>query len=459
MSAKTTSDKLPPITVKAKDRGNGPRYYADFRHDGKRTTLAIGPAWLEADGEGRWRPRRGRVQDGFFDERTATVQAAAVVGKYLSDAADVERVEFERKNRGVTFREVAHAYLNWLEEVKDAAPSTLRSHRSDLREPGETYRRGNGKTSGFIMAVLGDLPATRITPDQVDDVLDAVAASGAGARSVNRRREIIVAVLNFGIKSSRFKLQFPDGNPASGSQRRRLPQAAALEFYTPEDVEALARALANGLHRPPADRAARTGYEIGQDHQDAEAVRVSAYLGLRQGELLALRWQDVNWTAATVTVSRTISATVERNTTKGRKVRVVPLSDPAAAALNRLSQRGEFTDPGELVICNGFGRTLDGSALRRRFNRARDAAGLRELRWHDLRHSFGSQLVASGIDLEDVRDAMGHAHLATTGRYLHARPATQRAAAYTRAFASTAEAIAEPQPAIKQNPTDEEANL
>ncbi len=440
MAIKSSAPTLPPISLKTKDRGSGPRYYADFRNGAKRTTLAIGPAWLEADGEGAWRPRRGRVANGYYDERTATVQAAALVGNYLSDAADVERVEFERENRGVTFREVAHAYLAWLRDVRDASPSTLRSHRSDLREPGDAYKRGDGTTSGFIMAGLGDLPAAKITTDQVDDVLDAVAASGAGARSVNRRREIIVAIFNFGIQSSRFKLRFPDGNPAAGSQRRRLPQPAALEFYTPEDVEALARALANGLHRPAANRAARTKYELGQDHQDAEAVRLSAYLGLRQSELLALRWQDVNWTAATVTVSRAVSATVERKVTKSRRVRVVPLSDPAAAALNRLSRRGEFTDLAELVICNGFGRTLDPSALRRRFNRARDAAGLRPLRWHDLRHSFGSQLVASGIDLEDVRDAMGHAHLSTTGRYLHARPATQRAAAYTRAFAQAADA-------------------
>jgi integrase len=441
------------------DRGSGPRYYADFRQNGKRTTLAIGPAWLEADGGGGWRPRRGRVQDGFYDKRSATVRAAALVSKYLSELADAELVEFERKNRGVTFRELAHAYLKWLEEVEDAAPSTLRSHRSDLAEPGQPYKRGNRTTSGFIMAGLGDTPAAKITTDQVDDVLDAVAASRAGARSVNRRREIIVAVLNFGIRSSRFKLRFPDGNPAAASQRRRLPQQQPLEFYTPDEVEALARALDMGLHRPQAERAARTSHEIAQDRQDAEAARIACYLGLRQSELVALRWQDVNWAAATVTVSRGVSAGIERTTTKGRRIRVVPLSDPAGAALNRLSQRGEFTDPSELVVCNGFGRRLDVSALRRRFKRARDAVGLRPLRWHDLRHSFGSQLVASGIDIQDVRDAMGHVHTATTDRYLHARPATERAAAYTRAFASTTEAIVEHDSAKPPSLKDEEANL
>jgi integrase len=438
MASRSDAAKLPPISLRVMARGSGPKYYADFRYRGRRSTLAVGPAWLDADGSGGWSPRRGRVQDGFYDERTATVRASEIVAACVKEADDVERAAFERKNRGVTFREVAHAYLDWLEHKKDAAPSTLRSHRSDLAEPGTAHRRGSGTTSGFIMAGLGDVPAAKVTTAQVDDVLDAVQRSGAGPRSVNRRREIIVAVFNFGMRDSRIKLRFADGNPAAGSHRRNPPQPSALEFYTPEDVEALARALEAGLHRPDVDRAERTSYEAELDRQDAEAVRISAYLGLRQGELLALRWQDVSWRAATVTVRRAVSASVERDATKSRRARVVPLSDPAAAALNRLSRRGDFTDPGELVVCNGFGRRLDGSALRRRFNRARDAAGLRPLRWHDLRHSFGSQLVASGIDLEDVRDAMGHAQLATTGRYLHARPATERAAAYTKAFAAEA---------------------
>ncbi len=81
-----------------------------------------------------------------------------------------------------------------------------------------------------------------------------------------------------------------------------------------------------------------------------------------------------------------------------------------------------------------MGRPLDGSALRRRYKNARDAAGLRPLRWHDLRHAFGSLLVASGVDLVSIKDAMGHSQLTTTSRYLHARPATERAAAFTAAF-------------------------
>jgi hypothetical protein len=90
-------------------------------------------------------------------------------------------------------------------------------------------------------------------------------------------------------------------------------------------------------------------------------------------------------------------------------------------------------------------RAREKLALCRRFDsgggiRTRDAAGLRPLRWHDLRHTFGSLLVAGGVDLVSIKDAMGHSQLTTTSRYLHARPATERAAAFTAAFGGSANA-------------------
>jgi integrase len=94
-----------------------------------------------------------------------------------------------------------------------------------------------------------------------------------------------------------------------------------------------------------------------------------------------------------------VSRDTELRSTKSRRSREVPLSDQAAAAVERLNRRGEFTGPTRYVFANRFGRRLDPSALRRRFARARDAAGLRALRFHDLRHAYGSLLVPGGIDL------------------------------------------------------------
>jgi len=117
------------------------------------------------------------------------------------------------------------------------------------------------------------------------------------------------------------------------------------------------------------------------------------------------------------------------------------LPDQAAAALEHLSRREDYTAPGELAFCNVSGRPLDGSALRRRFKRARDAAGLRSLRFHELRHTYGSLLAAGGVDLVTIQAAMGHSALSTTSRYLHARPASEQAAVFTEIFSSAGEQL------------------
>jgi integrase len=219
--------------------------------------------------------------------------------------------------------------------------------------------------------------------------------------------------------------------PGPRHRRRRVPEPGVLLFYSPEEIEAISRSLQAGFHRPAVST--RGELEHFEDDRDSEAIRVAAYSGLRLGELLALPWRDVDWTGSALTISRSLSSGVE-GTTKTGHVRRVPMADQAAAALDRLSQRQDFVSPDDYVFCNALGRPLDGSALRRRYKRARDAAGLRPLRWHDLRHTFGSLLVAGGVDLVSIKDAMGHSQLTTTSRYLHARPATERAAAFTAAF-------------------------
>jgi integrase len=115
-------------------------------------------------------------------------------------------------------------------------------------------------------------------------------------------------------------------------------------------------------------------------------------------------------------------------------VRYVPLADQSLAALDRLSQRPNFTAADDYVFCSVVGDRLDPSALRRRYVAARDAAGLPALRFHDLRHTAGT-LLTRMLDPVTVKDLLGHADLKTTERYLHAIRASELADAATRAFA------------------------
>lgn len=427
-----TAPPLPLFNLIVREQGQKLFYEVKFRYNGRQVGRRIGPAWLSSGPQHRkFQKRPGRVAPGFFDERSAHVRAAEIVAQYVADERHAEALAEERRTQGATFREVAHAYLEWLEDVRGAKPTTMRSHRSVLAEPGTPHARGGRTTAGYVMSALGDKPATKITTAEVEQVLRTVAKSGVTHRTVNHYREIICAVFNYGMRPGAFNLPT---NPAKFADRRRAAAPGPLVFYTYDEVEALARALAAGLHRPYHYN--RLDAEVEEDQRDAEAVRVSAYAGLRMGELLALRWVDVDWEGSALTVSRAVSDGVETSTKSGQ-IRRVPMGDDTAAALERLSQRPHFTYPEDLVFCNLVGRRLDSSALRRRYKRARDAAGLRPLRWHDLRHSYGSMLVAGGIDLVSVKEAMGHAQLTTTSRYLHARPATELAAKFTDAMRST----------------------
>ncbi len=425
-----------------RERASGCFWYAKWSRHGQPVIRALGRAWAEPDGAGGWRLKRGRPPEGMLTEAQAAARMLELIREHDAEQTLLERDAHERRRRGVTFRELARDYVHWLEDIQGAKPSTLRDYRSQLAEPGQAHRRGSGAARGLFMATLGDRPARQVTTREIEDLLRSIAATGVAPRTVNKARQLICAIFNYGMRPSTYGLP---SNPAKHADRRREPDTAPVAFYSPEQVEALARALAGGAHRDPRRPAlSSSGIDARaiEDAQDAELIRVAAYAGLRRGELVALRWRDVDFAGHKIVVRRSLSAETELRSTKSRRAREVPLPDQAAAALDRLSRRGEFTGLDDYVFANRLGRRLDPSALRRRFERARDAAGLEPLRFHDLRHTYGSLLVAGGIDLPSVKAAMGHSRLSTTERYLHARPAGELAERFTRALSGVSLAAA-----------------
>jgi len=246
------------------------------------------------------------------------------------------------------------------------------------------------------------------------------------------------SVFAFGCRDDTFGLPL---NPVAGTEKRREPDPAEIVTYTPTEVLAIAEAARSGAHRELVRmRVGEEEQDVRQfeDAQDAALIIVAAFCGLRMGELLALRWRHVIWQAQRLHVQRSY-ALGEEDSPKGRRGRTVPLADQPAQALAQLSQRPLFTRNADLVFCSRTGEHLDGSALRRRFKAARDVAVANDadmpaLRFHDLRHTFGT-LAAQGFDLVNVQAMMGHADSRTTARYLHARPAAEDAAKLSRIFA------------------------
>ena len=110
------------------------------------------------------------------------------------------------------------------------------------------------------------------------------------------------------------------------------------------------------------------------------------------------------------------------------------MAGQVARALAALTRRERWTADDDLVFAGRYGDFLDGSALRRRYGAALRRAGLRCLRFHDLRHAFGTRMIAHA-DILKVKDWMGHADVQTTMRYLHHAPRHGDAQLVDEAFA------------------------
>jgi integrase len=155
------------------------------------------------------------------------------------------------------------------------------------------------------------------------------------------------------------------------------------------------------------------------------AVLLAAKTGMRLGELRALRWQDVDLGAGRVHVTRNLWR-FQEGTPKNGKSRTVDLPASAVAALKvhrHLRGKRVFLAPSGDDYSLGEWRSGLYRACRR--------AGLREVGWHVLRHTFASHLAMRGVPIRAIQDLMGHRTIQMTMRYAHLAPGATRAAVAT----------------------------
>ena len=132
--------------------------------------------------------------------------------------------------------------------------------------------------------------------------------------------------------------------------------------------------------------------------------------GLRRGELLALTWADLDWEEARLWVRRSVAKDGTMRQPKSRSsVRAVVLIPSLASALGSLRAASRFQEPSDLVFPSELGTPLDGdNMVRRHLKPTLRAAGLPDLRFHDLRHCYATLLIRQGAHLRFIADQLGH---------------------------------------------------
>jgi integrase len=354
---------------------------------------------------------RGEPPPGFLRRR----EAEALLEEILVEA---RRGQLRLRRTGFTFADVAEDWYARGPLARDWSASTQRDYRSVL--------------DAHLLPEFGTKRIETITAEQFERWRARLARDGKRSRkTVNKIATQAHAI--FGHAVERFGLSV---NVAAKVRRlRESNDPGRFDFFSPEEIELLVATAARGAHRDPSrpavsdtERALR-GEE---DRQDGAIFLTAALAGLRRSELLALLWEDVDFEHSSIRVFEGYAAK-ETGKPKSRKSRTVPMVDTLADSLNELRRREHHTTKGNHVFVSRFGTRLDGSALRRRYIATRDAAGLRPLRFHDLRHTFASVAI-NVASITQVQAWMGHADVKTTMRYLHHKSRADDAHLLSSAF-------------------------
>jgi integrase len=356
----------------------GAVWYAKYRlPDGRQVQKRLGPAWTQ----------RGRPPADHFTKRTAEI--------WLRDTLDAARRGTlpGMVRTGATFADAAAEWLRYVEHERACKPSTLDDYRQMV---------------GRLNSAFGDTLIESITRQD----LERWKSEATAERPIsNRTLQKYLVVLN-GIFKRAMRVWGLPSNPAAEVERPRLIRAAHIDVFSREEILALVRAA--------------------ESEQDAAIYLTAAFTGLRQGELLALRWRDVDFELELVRVRRNFTHGREGTPKSGRE-RAVPMMAEVAQALAQLSERERFTAPEDLVYCSALGGHLSAKHLALRYRKALDRAALRRLRFHDLRHTFGTHAIRAA-DPREVMEWMGHADLKTTQIYLAYKPKGDAARRLSEAF-------------------------
>lgn len=143
-----------------------------------------------------------------------------------------------------------------------------------------------------------------------------------------------------------------------------------------------------------------------------DMILLAVRTGLRFGELIALKWEDINFKAETITISRNIVHGIE-GSPKNNRSRTVPMTKSVVEMLAVKTRSNTF------IFHDNNRKPLYYTYCRKQLHKACKQAGLRIINWHILRHTFASQLAAKGVSIISIKELLGHSDIKMTMRYSH----------------------------------------
>jgi integrase len=292
--------------------------------------------------------------------------ADKVIAKKKTEIVENKYLDIRKEPDPIKFHEFAKEYLKWAKTNKKA--STDSRDISIMRGLDREFEGKNIQdVTSWLIEKWKSKRAEKFKPG-----------------SVNRELALLKHVFSKALEWKRIK-----ENPAP--KVKRLKGAARrVRYLMPDEIQTFlshCEGLLRGLLKP--------------------MVTVALHTGARKGELQGLEWSNVNFDLGFISLL----------VTKNGERRDIPMNETVRATLKAMERASGFVFP------NRNGKRIDNCALYLAFYEALEKSKIEDFRFHDLRHTFASNLVMQeGVELNDVRELLGHKKMEMTLRYAHLSP-------------------------------------
>lgn len=337
---------------------------------------------------GLWEARAviGTNRDGSARRRSFYGHSRKEVLESLQDALGAERRGIPSHAESTT---VAAFLSDWLQDVeRSLAPKTFRRYRELVEQ--------------HIVPEVGRVRLAKLTPHDVTMMMRRKQDAGLAPRTVHHMRAVLRRALNIAIRR--------------GELHRNAAALAEPIKMTDHDVRLM----------PPEE--AQAVLAAFREHPLEPIVALALWTGLRQAEILGLRWRDVDIDQRRITVAGTLQRLGGEwrllPPKTRRSARTIAAPEPLVPVLvahhdRQAAQRARLGDAWsdvipDLVFTTAIGTPVTGTTVTNRFQWTLKHKGLPVRRFHDLRHGCATLLLASGVDLKTVSAILGHSTIAIT---------------------------------------------
>ena len=308
------------------------------------------------------------------------------------EAADALNEMLYEHKRGMLVTEkdqtVRQHFEHWLE-----------IHRSKIRRT--TYLGYSRMLKKHIVPMIGQLSLQRLSAQDLDTLYARKLEEGLSPRTIGD----IHGVIHLALKQA-VRWRLIARNVSEDVSPPRDTQLHERQTLTPEQAQQLL-ATASG-------------------HRLEAMITLALATGMRRGELLALRWHDLDFKQKRLHVRRSANRlpggyrVTDPKTASGKRTITLPQFVLEALGQHRIRQlevklkAGPKWEEHDLVFCNIYGRFLNSASLQVLFSSLLKKAGLPHMRFHDLRHSAATMLLAMGVPIKVVQELLGHSDISTT---------------------------------------------